>query len=180
MATSTPERKRHPRARALLIWGGLLAVVLVGALLLSQRDNGEEPPPVTGLVEEAPVQLTLEAEVLGDTLLVHGTTNLPDGSLLSYEIHQVEDPQLRWHAEGHAQVAFGAFSERIDIGDWPGGDVEVFLSFPSALGGVEQPEEAVERFGERGERLTGSNVVEYDDGNRIEKIAVVQHRPEQP
>lgn len=164
---------RGPPGRLFWLLGGLVAIgVLIGVLLVDRPRVEPVPPEQAG----ERVDLTLDADISADQLSIRGATDLPDGTLLSYEAQQVDDPQLRWHAEGHAEVRGGRFEETVSVADWEFGDVEVYVSFPSSLGGVQQPAGVVERFGERGERLTGTNVTAYDDGNRVDDVVVIPYR----
>ena len=73
------------------------------------------------------VDLSMDARVDDGTIVVDGTTDLPDGALIAYEVtHQdfgtsdnMDDPVWGLFADGTTPVADGAYSVVIPVADWP-------------------------------------------------------------
>ncbi|MGJ9460326.1 hypothetical protein [Oceanobacillus sp. CF4.6] len=109
----------------------------------------------------AEVDLTMETEAIESTLTVSGETNLPNGTLLTYEVSHLDD--FEKYSTGEIEVIDGDYHTEIDISDWPEGDINVWLAFQTILGTtVEQPKEVIEKYGEMGENLEGDNVTDGD------------------
>lgn len=95
-------------------------------------------------------------------LRVEGTTDLPDGAIVSYQVtHAVAEtlppsewPALNLFADGTAVVHESRYWTRLNTTDWPVGAVRVQVQFPVAP----QPTAVRGRYGEFGEHLTGDNV----------------------
>ena len=123
---------------------------------------------VAYLREEFPtmVNLVVDARMEGNTLTIEGTTDLPDGALLTYEVrhdrllHDVETPEWMLFTEGAVEVSDGSFETVVDASDLESGLFEIRVAFGTDLpGGARQPARVVEQFGEQGEYLRGPNVV---------------------
>jgi hypothetical protein len=113
------------------------------------------------------VDLTLNTELNDDVLDFQGETNLPDGTLIAYEVWHEED--FDQFAEGNIEVEDGNYKEEVSVSDWPDGEIIVWVSFQTVLGtSVQQPDEIIEVFGEMGENIEGDNVSESDVMNSVE------------
>ncbi len=95
-------------------------------------------------------------------LRIEGTTDLPDGAVLSYRVtHAITDevPVDEWPArnliaDGTAVVQGGLYRASLNTRYWPRGTVRVRVEFPVAP----QPDPVRLQYGQFGERLTGDNV----------------------
>jgi len=170
-------------------------MIAVAALMLNgcsnasgiQNGNGSKPtnvanstpivPPATPAQAPKPptVALTLDPRLQGNTLFIAGTTDLPEGALISYEVRheglsrRTDVALEKMFAEGDAKVSKGTFTTRVDLTGWPTGRVEVWSAFQTILGGSsKQPPDVIARFGEQGELLQGSNVTTTGAMKRIE------------
>jgi hypothetical protein len=131
---------------AALVLGGVLT-----ALLLAR------PSPAT-------VRLDGAARVVGTELQVWGTTDLPDDSIVDIGIWREDvvgsDEPVNELFDA-VKVRGGRFEYAADVGGWPPGTVNVEVGFSPGIEG--QPPQAHQRYGRKGERLTGPNVA-YDTG----------------
>lgn len=132
------------------------ALVLVAALCAAGTGHV--------LADGAAVEISVRAAVEGETLNLRGRATVPDGAWITYAAYHAEKPQTR--VTGYARVADGRFSARADVSGWPPGEIAVDAHFQILLPGREQPEAVVELFGEKGERMTGADVVEGGAGYR--------------
>jgi hypothetical protein len=128
-------------------------------------------------------------------LLIRGTTDLPDDTWISYEVKHENYEKIDFNllktdrqrflrevdtafAEGDAPVAAGRYSAVIDISNWKPGSVEIWVAFQTVIGKKKQPPAVVERYGQMGEYLQGSNVTKAGGRavsmNRVELIRTVQ------
>ncbi|MEK4303567.1 hypothetical protein [Oceanobacillus sp. FSL K6-0251] len=115
------------------------------------------------------VELESNAEIDGNSIVIEGETNLPDDTLIAYEVTHEED--FEYFVDGEMKVSDGIYTEEIDVNDWPEGELRVWTSFQTILGtSVEQPEEIIEVFGESGENIEGDNVTEGEIINSVESI----------
>lgn len=121
------------------------------------------------------VDLTMDSRVEGGSIVVDGTTDLPDGALVDYEItHEafgtiddLDDPTWDLFADGSVPVTAGTYTITTPVPDWPPGDVTVWVAFQVTLAS-DQPAGVVERYGEMGKKLGGSNVTESAGLRRVE------------
>jgi hypothetical protein len=123
------------------------------------------------------VQLSLEASLQDNTLLVRGETNLPDKTILAYEVVPVDDAlfgQYGPYAYGIVPVDNGAYAININTAEFPSGVVEVWVRLLIGPGAVEQPQEVVALYGPSGEKLTGQHVVEYGIFKRVEVFTILE------
>lgn len=158
-----------------LLWigGAFAAVVLFNALM-----------------PKHPVELTLDASLQGSELVVQGTTSLPDGALISYEVTgrgkntsnypgvQGLDDSPGFVFEGTVPVKDGRYRGAVDFSHLPGQEavekIGVWVAFQTLLGAsAKQPDAIVEEFGQMGEKLTGSNVTKAGALKRVELTATV-------
>jgi len=116
--------------------------------------------------EAAAVHLAVEAAVNEGTLVVQGRAALPDGAWVEYAAYRKADPTVR--ARGAVRVERGRFEARADVADWRPGAVMVDVQFSTrARGEHEQPEQVLRRYGRKGERIHGPNVVVDGAGYRV-------------
>jgi hypothetical protein len=115
--------------------------------------------------------------VSGSQLTIEGNTDLPDGSVISYEVQheqfatRTDLPSEKLFADGETMVASGYYSSDIDLAGWPAGKVDVRVAFQTVLGTTrQQPPEVISRFGKLGERLEGPNVTTKGSIKRVEII----------
>ena len=95
-------------------------------------------------------------------LRIEGSTDLPDGAVVSYRVtHALTDelPPSDWPArnlitDGTAAVQASQYWATLNTFNWPAGDVRVQVQFPLSP----QPADVDERYGEFGEHLAGDNV----------------------
>ena len=109
------------------------------------------------------VVLTVDHRSRWRELRIEGTTDLPDGAVVSYHVAHAlssELPPSEWPAQnliadGTAVVQESRYWARLNTTYWPAGDVRVQVQFPVAP----QPAAVGERYGGFGEHLTGDNVM---------------------
>ncbi|MFA9445328.1 hypothetical protein [Egicoccus sp. AB-alg6-2] len=101
------------------------------------------------------VAVTVSATVEDGAVTAEGTATVPDGALLAFELRHDETFEV---IDGYTEVQDGTYTFSQDLGDWPAGDVEVWVAFQTELVGAEQPAEVRERYGENGEGMTGDQV----------------------
>jgi hypothetical protein len=103
----------------------------------------------------------------GSDILFEGTTNLPDGALIAYE---VTNDNATYFVDGNATVAGGKFQGTAAAA--PEGPIEVWVAFQTIVAGATQPAEIIDTYGELGENITG-DVTKTGDMTRVEKTMVV-------
>jgi hypothetical protein len=145
----------------------------------------EETPPETveepEEVEEEPiyklpdvVTLTLEGKRENGDIIFYGTSNLPDGVLLSYEVsipETLQEEEYIWE-DGILEIEDCQFLG--EVSNFPEGEVEVWVAFQTILGTeLSQPQEVIEKYGEMGENINGENIYEVGDFKRIEQIITI-------
>ncbi len=149
---------------------GLLLTAGCGPGAADQSAVVEAPPPIA-------VTLTLSPTLQGSRLRIAGTTDLPDGAVIVYEVRHerwATEGELQWFREGQVVVEEGAFSTRTRLRSWPRGALQVWASFQTVLPDGQQPPEVIATFGEMGERLAGDNVTQVGDMKRAEVTARVE------
>jgi hypothetical protein len=100
--------------------------------------------------------------------LLAGTTDLPDGSLIAYEVTHAVVAVGR--EDGTMLVTGGRFQRSVDLASWPPGRIEAWVAFQTILGTtVHQPPAVLQRFGQMGERLRGANVTKTGELRRVEQ-----------
>lgn len=117
-------------------------------------------PPEPGGTET--VALTVAPTLSWRELRIDGTTDLPDGAVLSYRVTHAaanELPPSEWPAQnlmsdGTAVVLDGQYGARLNTAYWPKGSVRIEVQFPIAT----QPADISTRYGAFGEALMGDNV----------------------
>lgn len=120
------------------------------------------------------------ASLAGRLLTIEGTTDLPDETIISWDVwHELADPNLpasdpRWEVGGEATVSSSRFQAVTDLAGWPPGSITVWTAFEP---GRDQPAGVRATFGDNGERLEGMGV--YDDSGsyrrRVEDTKLTLH-----
>ena len=108
-------------------------------------------------------------------LRIEGTTDLPDGAVVTYQVTHAAASELapsEWPAQnliddGTAVVHAGEYWARLNTTYWPEGTVDVIVQFPVAP----QPEPIRLQYGDFGEQLTGTNVMTLG----ASKVVTVEH-----
>lgn len=115
-----------------------------------------------GLGSMFDAKLEADAARDGSAVVVSGTTALPDGTFIKYE---VSGGGILWglvlghRRMGRVRVKDGRFAVRFDPAPWKGPVIDVAVSI---LGNREQPKATRELIGDRGERLRFSDVAGYE------------------
>jgi hypothetical protein len=121
--------------------------------------------------ERVTFKFSLAPKLVGNTLTIAGTTDLPDDAVIVYEATMADDPaEMR---EGRIKVKNGSFKKDVNVKGWKG-QIEVWAAFQPTMGGDDpQPAELLERVGQYGEKLSGANVVPAGNLRRIEQTRSV-------
>jgi len=82
-----------------------------------------------------------------DLVIISGTTNFEDGTILNYEIENLDN--IDDYIEGTIEVVNSEFKEEIDISNFSDGEILAWLGFSP----YNQNEEIQEVYGEEGEHL---------------------------
>ena len=124
--------------------------------------TGSNAGPGGGSSGEETVVLAVDHRSRWRELRIEGTTDLPDGAVVSYRVTHAlaeELPPGEWPAQnliadGTAVVLESQYWARLNTTYWPAGNVRVQVQFPVAP----QPAAVRRRYGAFGEHLTGDNV----------------------
>ncbi|HIN10766.1 MAG: hypothetical protein MK365_00890 [Vicinamibacterales bacterium] len=124
--------------------------------------TGGDVGPGSGSSGGETVVLSVDHRSRWRELRIEGTTDLPDGAVVSYHVTHAlaeELPPSEWPAQnliadGTAVVQESQYWTRLNTTYWPAGAVRVQVQFPIAP----QPATVRGRYGEFGEHLTGDNV----------------------
>lgn len=155
----SPGERRVRQARTIFVITALVMVVAVVTLY------------VTDDVTPEAIRIDAVAEYEGETLRIAGSTNLPTRAIIGYELlsdhgvlmtgqHVLEsdrfeivvrDPELRERPANRAR-----------------------LSFEVVMADRLQPPEIVERYGSRGQRMTGETVRDAPHGRKLIWIVPVE------
>lgn len=186
---------KKPYSLQRLKWIAVAAVLTLcaclGLIMFANRDNPSRVPTLrvediataaTGIAgtptpESAQfVQLSLNSHVQNSLLIVEGMTNLPDRTLLLYEVREGSAaPKI---VNGTMPVLEGRFARQVDLTGWNADTILIWVGFQTLLDGNEQqPDEVIERFGEMGEFLYGDNVTEVNGRKRVEVRQTLQRLP---
>jgi hypothetical protein len=131
-----------------LVGALLLVVIAFAVLIVDWRTIGPSD-----------VALTVEAELRGNILTISGETDLPDGTTLNWDAAKDSFGAVGPNISGTATVVAGRFlAEQRFVSLAPGTQVVVAVRF---YPGADQPKQAIDRFGEDGERLRGPGL-RYD------------------
>jgi hypothetical protein len=115
------------------------------------------------------VSLSVEPRVEGTTLIIAGTTSLPDGARLIYRA--VSSVAVSQRVDGWVTCAGGRFRTGEDVSSWPPGTAQITMTFdPEA---ADQPTSLRKRCGENGTLLAGDSVVQCGPGKVVEALGEV-------
>ena len=135
----------------------------VAGLCLAGASCEQLPPTVT---------LDMTASVEANTVEIRGTTDLPEGAYLAYEVeheafeYDTETPEEMLFTEGTFEVVDGRFGGTVDLSQFDSGPITVLVAFQMNLSaGTVQPRRIRSRFGEQGELLEGPNVSSTQTGD---------------
>lgn len=122
--------------------------------------------------ESTGVDLDAEARWEQRTLSVEGRATVPDGAVVSWQATHALHPSFC--EDGVAEVAGGRFAVTLDTSEWPRGGVELWLAFQTVPAtGASQPDTVIARYGQKGEHMTGDQVVEVGVLRRAELVIAV-------
>lgn len=113
------------------------------------------------MVDDDSTGVALDAAARRDAgaLVVDGRATVPDGALVSWQVTHALHPSFR--EDGAAEVTGGRFTVTLDTSGWPPGELEVWLGFQTVPAtGARQPDAVIARFGHKGERMAGDQVVD--------------------
>src|SRR5437868_13318194 len=125
------------------------------------------------------VVLTSAPRVVGRTLFIQGTTDLPDSAVIEWELRHEsmnkrhDIPLSHMVTEGHTIVRGHRYNVAIDLGNWPSGDVEVWIAFQPLSYGTRQPAFVNRLYGVNGEWIEGANVSIHPAHMR--RVEVIEH-----
>jgi|SRR5581483_9006260 len=127
------------------------------------------------------VSLTSSSRVVGRTLFIEGTTDLPDSTVIEWELRHEslntrrDIPISRMATEGHTVVRGHRYRVAVDLSSWPAGQVEVWVAFQPLSYGTRQPAFVSQLFGRNGEWIEGDHVsIHPAHMRRVELIDHVQ------
>lgn len=186
---------KEPYSLRRLKWIAVAAVLTLcaclGWIMFANRDNPSAVPTIrvediataaTSLVgpptpeSGQAVHLTLNPYVQNNLLIVEGMTDLPDRTILLYEVREVS--AVPKTVNGSMPVLERRYSRQVDLTGWNADAITVWVGFQTLLNGSEQqPEDVIERFGEMGEFLYGDNVTEANGLKRVAVSQTVQRVP---
>jgi hypothetical protein len=110
------------------------------------------------------VDLSLTPHLSGHTIYIEGTTDLPDQTVIEWELRHEQlfkrhdIPIGKMCNEGHAIVHGHRYRVAVDLTGWPEGSVEVWVAFQPHSYGTRQPAMVSAIYGGSGERIEGDNV----------------------
>ena len=132
-------------------------------------------PAAHAEVPEVPVTLSGNSSIAGDALTITGHTSIPDGAWLIFAAYSVEHPLVR--TRDYMLVKDGQFSAQVDISGWPSGEIETDIHFQTMLPDHEQPAIVMQKYGAKGERMSGDTVVQEGESYRAAVIEVRSVKP---
>lgn len=122
--------------------------------------------------ESTRVDLDAEARWEQRALSVEGRATVPDGGVVSWQVTHALHPSFC--EDGVAEVADGRFAVTLDASEWPRGGVELWLAFQTVPAtGASQPDAVIARYGQKGEHMTGDQVVDVGVLRRAELVVTV-------
>jgi hypothetical protein len=108
--------------------------------------------------------LTVEAAASETTISIHGSTNLPDGSVLAIIYGPSNGAEPGQTRVATAFVSGGRYEASVDVSSMPLG--EYLISADFSVSEI-QPADVIARFGSEGERLQGPQVRVTTDGTPL-------------
>lgn len=125
--------------------------------------------------DDVPLTLTVSADLHGNRLTVSGRATVPDGAFVIYGIYRTSPPERR--VVGYARVGNERYAADADVSAWPSGEIAVDVHFQTLMPGETQPDAVLERFGEKGQRMTGHQVVQGGEGYRAAVVSTAVVKP---
>jgi uncharacterized membrane-anchored protein len=125
------------------------------------------------------VTLTNEPRLVGRTLYIEGTTDLPDHAVIEWELrHELlfvrrDLPMHTMVTEGHTVVRGHRYAVAVDVSAWPAGSVEVWVAFQPRSYGTPQPAHISMLYGPSGEWIEGDKVSIHPAHMR--RVELIQH-----
>ena len=118
------------------------------------------PVPTTPTIPQFSVSLTATGTIEGDTLIIDGTTDLPDNTIVMGLIVPIVKDPTPWPFSdfGPMTVTAGKFSSRVPVVYYRAGAITVHITFQTFA--WVQPQEVINQYGAHGEYLAGENVSE--------------------
>lgn len=118
---------------------------------------------LVGACSSPTARLTAQPTISDSSLQASWTTDLPDGSIVHYEIwpgdlgQEPTDSINSRVVNGDLEVVGGRLGTTVDISTWPAGQVHLWAAFDP---GPSQPKAALDRFGVDGRDLNRPGVVD--------------------
>ncbi len=123
------------------------------------------------------VELTLERDVISNTLHIYGTTNLPNGALLYLQIvgpgvgGMPPMPYETLNTWRTIEVQSSSYSTELDLKSYQPSTSTIFMTFRSDdTLFIQQPSFIIDAFGDNGENMEGELVKESGGVKSIELI----------
>ncbi len=123
------------------------------------------------------VELTLEHDVTGNTLHIHGTTNLPNGALLYLQIvgpgvgGMPPMPYETLNTWRTVEVQNSSYSTELDLKPYQPSTATIFMTFRADDSlFIQQPSFIIDAFGDNGENMEGELVNESGGVKSIDLI----------
>lgn len=148
------------------LFRALLLALAVGFGLVAGRAAAADKVPVT---------ISVRASLQGDSLRIRGTATVPDGAWIIYAAYRPDAPRTR--ATGYARVAHRRWAADVDVAGWPPGRIAVDAHFQILLPRRKQPAAVIARYGPRGARMTGPDVVAGGAGFRAAVASTAVTKP---
>lgn len=109
-------------------------------------------------------RLDIAAALDNGTVMVSGSTNLPDGALIF--VYVSHDQGLPFDSEKHVPVVEGRYEVSVDVTRWPSGLAHASATF-MIDDGKRQPSHVLAVVGRNGEWLTGPQARDTEYGYRL-------------
>ena len=125
------------------------------------------------------VILTNTPRVVGRTIIIEGTTDLPDSAIIEWELRHEQlfkrrdIPVSRMATEGHAVVRDHRYVVAVDLSAWPSGEIEVWVAFQPLSYGTRQPACVNRLFGTNGQWMEGPNVSIHPA--QMRRVELIEH-----
>jgi len=125
------------------------------------------------------VHLTSTPRVIGRTVYIEGTTDLPDSTVIEWELRHEslfkrhDIPISRMATEGHTVVRGRRYVVAVDLSAWPSGQVEVWVAFQPLSYGTRQPAFVSRLFGHNGQFIEGPNVKLHPA--QMRRVELIEH-----
>lgn len=163
------KKEKRPFYKKWWVW---FVVAIVLFIIIGSANSSSE------VESDTEVDITLNPNIENETLFIEGETNLPDDTLIVYEITHQDNIDYFYSSvtdNTNAVVENGKYETKYDISDWPSGKIRVYASFTTVLGTDEkQPQKIIDTFGEMGEKMEGENVSEQEERKVIELDKMVE------